>query len=93
MVGGGFRVTQDVMPYIMVAGYPIKYTGVNSIGLKRRGFSEETINTLKTLFRFLTSKKLTTQQIHERIENEVPKIPEVIKVLEFIKRSDRGVIK
>jgi UDP-N-acetylglucosamine acyltransferase len=93
MVGGGFRVTQDVMPYITVAGYPLKYTGVNSIGLKRRGFSSETINTLKTLFRFLTSKKMTSQQIKERIENEVPKIPEVLRVLDFIEKSQRGVVK
>jgi UDP-N-acetylglucosamine acyltransferase len=93
MVGGGFRVTQDVMPYVMVAGYPVKYTGVNSIGLKRRGFSDETINTLKTLFRFLTSKKMTSRQIQERIENEIPRIPEVIRVLEFIKASERGVVK
>jgi len=93
MVGGGFRVTQDVMPYILVAGYPLKYMGVNAIGLKRRGFSSETINTLKTLFRFLTSKKMTSARIKERIENEVPKIPEVVRVLEFIQRSRRGVIK
>jgi len=93
MVGGGFRVTQDVMPYITVAGYPLKYAGLNSIGLKRRGFSDDTINTLKTLFRFMTSKKMTTAQIKERIEKEIPKIPEVINVLEFIKRSQRGVIK
>jgi UDP-N-acetylglucosamine acyltransferase len=93
MVGGGFRVTQDVMPYITVAGYPLKYAGLNSIGLKRRGFSDDTINTLKTLLRFMTSKKMTTAQIKERIEKEIPKIPEVINVLEFIKRSQRGVIK
>jgi len=93
MVGGGFRVTQDVMPFVTVAGYPLKYTGVNSIGLKRRGFPDETINALKTLFRFLTSKKLTSAQIELRIEKEVPKIPEVARVLEFIEKSARGVIK
>jgi UDP-N-acetylglucosamine acyltransferase len=93
MIGGGFRVTQDVMPFIAVAGYPLKYTGVNIIGLKRRGFSSDTINTLKTLFRFLTSKKMTSIQIKERIEREVPKIPEVLRVLAFIESSERGVIK
>jgi UDP-N-acetylglucosamine acyltransferase len=93
MIGGGFRVTQDVMPYSMVAGFPVKCMGVNIVGLKRRGFSPETIHTLKTLMRFLMSKKLTTAQIMSRINNEIEMIPEVRKVLEFIAISKRGVIK
>jgi len=93
MVGGGFRVTQDVLPYTMVAGYPLKCMGVNAIGLKRRGFSDKTINTLKTLFRYLMSKKLNTTQALEIIDKEMEKIPEVLKVLDFVKRSSRGVIK
>jgi UDP-N-acetylglucosamine acyltransferase len=93
MMGGGFRTAQDVMPYTLVAGYPLRYMGVNAIGLKRRGFSDETINTLKKLFRFLISRKLTTRQIMERIENEVEMIPEVLRVLDFVSKSKRGVIR
>jgi UDP-N-acetylglucosamine acyltransferase len=93
MIGGGFRATQDVMPFTMMAGYPLRYMGVNAVGLKRRGFPDSTINTLKTLFRYLTSKKLTTAQIHARIEEEVEKTPEVLRVLDFIRESERGVIK
>lgn len=93
MIGGGFRITRDVMPYCTVAGFPVKYMGVNSIGLKRRGFSDNTINALKTLFRFLTSRKLTASQINERIEQEIEMSPEVLRVLEFIKCSERGVVK
>ncbi len=93
MVGGGFRITQDILPYSTVAGYPLRCLGLNSIGLQRRGFSSETIATLKKMFRFLMSKKLNTSQALAKIDEEVEKIPEVIKVLEFIKRSERGVVK
>ena len=93
MVGGGFRITQDILPYSTVAGYPLRCLGLNSIGLQRRGFSKETITTLRKLFRLLMSKKLNTSQALAKIDEEIEKIPEVVKVLEFIKRSERGVIK
>jgi UDP-N-acetylglucosamine acyltransferase len=93
MVGGGFRITQDILPYSTVAGYPLRCLGLNSIGLQRRGFPPETIATLKKLFRFLMSSKLNTSQALAKIDEEVEKIPEVVKVLEFIKRSERGVVK
>jgi UDP-N-acetylglucosamine acyltransferase len=93
MVGGGYRVTQDVLPYSMVAGYPLRCMGLNATGLKRRGFSEETIATLRKVFRYLMSKKMNTSQAVEKINKEIEKIPEVLKVLDLMKKSDRGVIK
>jgi len=93
MVGGGFRITQDVLPYTTVAGYPLRCVGLNSIGLQRRGFSNETIAILKKMFRLLMSKKLNTSQALAKIDEEIEKIPEVVKILEFIKRSERGMVK
>jgi len=93
MIGGGFRATQEVMPYSMVAGYPLRCMGLNSVGLKRRGFSDETISKLKTAYRFLLSKKLKTREALEKIENEAEMIPEVKRLVEFIRASERGVIK
>jgi len=93
MAGGGFRITQDILPYSSVAGYPLRCLGLNSIGLQRRGFSPETIATLKKLFRLLMSKKLNTSQALAKIDEEIEKIPEVVRVLEFIKRSERGIVK
>jgi len=93
MVGGGFRITQDILPYSTVAGYPLRCLGLNSIGLKRRGFSANTIAILKRLFRFLMSKKMNTSQAMAKIDDEIEKTPEVVKVLELIKKSDRGVVK
>ncbi len=93
MIGGGFRVTQDILPFTMVAGYPLRCLGLNSTGLQRRGFSEETIAQLKKMFRYLISKKLNTARALEKIALEVEQIPEVIRVLEFLKKSERGVVK
>lgn len=93
MIGGGFRVTQDILPYSVVAGYPLRCLGINSIGLKRRGLPEETIAILKKLFRYLMSKKMNTTQALEKIEREIEKIPEVVNVLDFLNKSERGVIK
>lgn len=93
MIGGGFRITQDILPYSIVAGYPLRCLGVNSTGLKRRDFSEETISTLKKLFRYLMSRKMSTSQALEKIEREIEKTPEVVNVLEFMGKSERGVIK
>ena len=93
MVGAGYRATRDVIPFSLVAGYPMRCYGVNVVGLKRRGFTSAAINILKALFRYLMSKKLTTAQMREIIDKEVEKIPEVVKVLDFIAKSERGVVK
>ncbi len=93
MIGGGFRVTQDILPFSMVAGYPLRCLGLNATGLRRRGFSDETIAELKKMFRYLMSKKMNTSQALEKINFEVQKIPEVERVLDFFKKSERGVIK
>ena len=93
MVGGGFRVTQDVIPYSMVAGYPLKCMGLNSIGLSRRGFSDDTIAKLKKAYRFLMSKKLNTSEALAKIEAEIEMVPEVKRVVDFIRAGERGVVK
>jgi len=93
MIGGGFRVTQDVIPYCLAAGFPLKCLGLNSIGLRRRGFSDDTISKLKLAFKFLLSKKLKTRDALAKIENEIELIPEIKNVLAFIRASKRGVIK
>ena len=93
MIGGGFRITQDVIPFSLDAGYPLRCLGLNSIGLKRRDFSDDVISKLKTAFRFLLSKKLNTTEALTRIEQEIDLIPEVKRVVEFIRQSERGVIK
>lgn len=92
MIGGGFRVQQDVCPYSLVGGYPLRIAGLNALGLKRRGFTSEAIRTLKATYKILFSSNLNTTQAVERIMSEIEIIPEVQVILDFIKRSNRGLI-
>ncbi len=92
MVGGGFRVQQDVCPYSLVGGYPLKVVGLNKIGLKRRGFSKETLEILERTYKILFFSKLNRSQAVEKIRAEIPLIAEVKLILDFIRDSDRGII-
>ncbi|MCK4573711.1 MAG: acyl-ACP--UDP-N-acetylglucosamine O-acyltransferase [candidate division Zixibacteria bacterium] len=93
MIGGGFRVQQDLCPYALAAGYPLKVVGINSIGLRRRGFERDVIRALEKTFKILFFSKLNTTQAVERINSEMELIPEVQLILDFIANSDRGIIK
>jgi len=93
MIGGGFRVPMDICPYAMCGGYPMKVMGLNIVGLRRRGFPQETLDGLDKAFRILFRSKLNTTQAVERIKAEVELIPEVQEVLDFIAASERGICK
>lgn len=93
MIGGGFRVQQDVCPYALIAGYPLKVVGLNALGLKRRGFKREVIRALDAAFKILFSSDLNTTQAVEHIKGELEMIDEIKVILEFIERSNRGLLK
>lgn len=90
-VGGGSRIPQDVPPYCRVAGNPSKLYGLNSVGLERRGFSQEVRKALKQTYRMLFQSGLNVSQGLARAEEEAPQIPEVRHLLEFIRHSERGI--
>ena len=93
-IGGFSVITQDVMPYsTTVAPREVKVFAANATGLERRGFTADTIESLHKVFRILTRAGLNTSQAVERILAEVPDLPEVKEVLEFISSSERGFIK
>jgi UDP-N-acetylglucosamine acyltransferase len=92
-IGGGFRVQMDVCPYALMGGYPLRTLGLNRIGLKRRGFSDETLQILEKTFRILFKSNLNTSQALEKIKTDVDQIPEVKTILDFINKSERGIIK
>lgn len=92
MVGGGYRVVQDVPPYLRVAGEPLRPVGLNSIGLRRRGFDEETLSTLKKAYRILFRSRLNTSKAIARVREELPDIPETRRLLAFIEASERGIV-
>ncbi|MEE8576405.1 MAG: acyl-ACP--UDP-N-acetylglucosamine O-acyltransferase [candidate division Zixibacteria bacterium] len=93
MIGGGFRVQQDICPYALVGGYPLKTVGLNSIGLRRRGFERDKIKTLEETFKILFFSNFNTTQAVEQIKAGVKITTEVQKILDFIERSDRGLVK
>jgi UDP-N-acetylglucosamine acyltransferase len=87
-------IKQDIMPYSLTSYKPeVSVFGANSVGLERRGFSKTAIESLQTALRLLTRSNLNTSQAVERIRAEVPSSAEVDELLEFIRASERGVVK
>jgi UDP-N-acetylglucosamine acyltransferase len=87
-------IKQDIMPYSLTSYKPeVSVFGANSVGLERRGFSKQTIESLQMALRLLTRSNLNTSQAIERIRAEVPPCAEVDELLEFIRASERGVVK
>ncbi len=93
MVSGGSLIDKDVPPYVKGARHPLQYAGVNSIGLRRRGFTTEKINEIQDVYRILYVKGLNVSKAVETIETEVMATPERDEILEFIKHSKRGIMK
>ncbi len=91
MIGGASAVSQDVPPYVTASGNRVKLYGLNLIGLKRRGFSEDTIKALKEAYQIIFRSGMLLSSAVERVKNEVPDLPEVRHFLEFILASKRGV--
>ncbi len=93
-VGPYSIIKQDVMPYSLTSHQPeVQVFGANSVGLQRRGFEKSSIEALQTALRILTRSGLNTTNAIERIHNEVPLCAEVEELIQFIRSSDRGVVK
>lgn len=90
-VGGGSRIPQDVPPYCRAAGNPPKLYGLNTVGLERRGFSENVRKALKKVYRTLFASNLNLSQALVRADEESSTIPEVRHLLEFIRSGERGI--
>jgi UDP-N-acetylglucosamine acyltransferase len=90
-VGGASRTSQDVPPYTRAAGSPMKLYGLNSIGLDRRGFSQEVRQALKRAYRTIFQASLPLTQALDQAEAECQEIPEVLHFISFIRSSERGV--
>ncbi len=93
MIGGGSLVRKDVPPYVKAAREPLCFAGVNSIGLRRRNFSNEKINEIQNIYRVLYQKGMNNSQAMEYIEAELPASKERDEIILFIKNSKRGIMK
>jgi UDP-N-acetylglucosamine acyltransferase len=90
-VGGMARVAKDVPPFVKAVGNPIKLFGLNSVGLRRRGFSEEVVVELKKAYRLLFRSELNVSQALEQAVRELKPFDEVKAMIEFVETSGRGV--
>lgn len=93
MVQGGSRIGKDVPPYVKAAREPVAYTGINSVGLRRRGFSNETIAAIQDVYRYIYQHNLNVSDAVRRIEESVPQSPERDAIIDFVRTSRRGIIR
>ncbi len=91
MVGGGAMVGQDVPPYTVASGDRATLHGLNLVGLKRRGFSDELIADIKKAYKILVRSNLRVEEALHRIKEEVPMSPEIEHFVEFVEKSERGI--
>ncbi len=90
---GGSIITKDVPPYMMIAGHPAEPHGLNLVGLKRRGFSEIEMNTLKQAYKLLYRQNLTIEEAIQAMNALVHETPEVQLLIDFIEKSERGIVR
>ncbi len=92
-VTGGSLVRKDVPPFVKAGREPLSYVGINSIGLRRRGFTTEKIREIQDIFRILYQKNYNNSQAVEIIEAEMEATPDRDEILQFIRNSQRGIMK
>ena len=93
MIQGGSKINKDIPPYIIAAREPIAYTGINSIGLNRRGFTPEQIHTIQEIYRIIYNNGMNTTQALEYIEANIPACAERDTIVNFVRASTRGIVR
>jgi len=91
-IGGGRLVLQDVPPFILANGEPLKYSGINSIGLRRRNFDLKTRNLIKKTYKLLYLSNSNISQALVKIKDEIEIIDEIKLIIDFVENSERGLI-
>jgi len=92
-ISGGSLVGKDVPPFVKAARVPLSYIGVNSIGLRRRGFNDERINRIEDVYRIIFVKNHNVSRAISLVETELEPSPERDTILDFIRSSERGIMK
>ena len=86
-------VTKDVIPYVMIAGHQTSACGINTVGLRRRGFSSESIDALRRAYKTVFRKGLTVQQAVAELEIAQQKVPEITPIIESLNNATRGIVR
>src|SRR5204862_7405726 len=90
---GCSKIVQDVPPFLIADGNPAEIRGVNLVGLERAGFSPESVKAIKEAFRLIYRSKLNTRQAIEAVRKQIEPREEVTHLIEFIEKSERGIIR
>ena len=93
MVGGGAMVRKDIPPYITVAGDPLSYAGVNSVGLRRREFNNEQIKEIQDIYRVIFQSGKNISQAVDSVKVEFSSSQLASEIIDFIQSSERGLIR
>lgn len=93
MVSGGSLVRKDIPPFTKAAREPLTYCGINSVGLRRRGYDTDKINEIQEIYRYIFLKGLNNSKAVDLVELELPSSKERDEIIRFIRSSDRGVMK
>ncbi|MCK5760128.1 MAG: acyl-ACP--UDP-N-acetylglucosamine O-acyltransferase [Candidatus Delongbacteria bacterium] len=93
MVEGGAKVKRDIPHYVMAVGEPLKFSGLNKIGLQRKGFSTENIQDISDAYRIIYRSELVTEKAIEKIENNYIDNDIILKISEFLRDSKHGIIR
>jgi UDP-N-acetylglucosamine acyltransferase len=93
MIQGGSRLSKDIPPYIIAGREPVTYSGINIIGLRRRGFTTDQISAIQEIYRVLYQSGLNNSAAVKCIESNIPDGPEKQEVLSFVINSQRGIIR
>lgn len=92
-IAGSSEIIKDVPPFIKAGRSPLSYAGVNSVGLQRRGFSTEKINSILEIYRIIYLRGYNISQALEHIQKEIPDSDEKTEILEFVRNSRKGILK
>jgi UDP-N-acetylglucosamine acyltransferase len=90
-IGGASAVSKDIPPFTLASGNYAKTYGLNMVGLKRRGFKEETLQALKKAYRIIFRSSLLLKVAIEKVQSEVDDLPEIRQFIDFIQKSERGI--
>lgn len=91
-VGACSKATKDIPPFLLVDGHPCRPRGLNLVGLKRRGFSDDVLRDLRKAFRILFKSSLNVGDATEQVAATVPDGPELRRFLDFVRSSERGIV-
>ena len=92
-MGGLTKVAKDIPPYMIAEGTPAKVYGPNRVGLERHGFPPETRDALRKAYKFVYRTTDTLAKALEKVEAELPQLPEIVHFAAFIRASERGIVR